>query len=198
MGFWWRGLPARAGSTSFRRDARTAGRMPTAPWAEMVAWAPSPRRDHQLSERRSHGGQDAHRTMGRNGGVGFQPAQGPSAFGETVARQAGCPPHHGKRWWRGLPARAGTTSLRRDGRTAGRMPTAPWEEMVAWASSPRMDHQPSEGRSHGGQDAHRTMGSIVRGPADTRHYHGRSGDSTLRIPSAIHHCWGTRWSSVRS
>jgi hypothetical protein len=30
-------------------------------------------------------------------------------------------------WWRGLPARAWTTSLRRDGRTAGRMPTAPWE-----------------------------------------------------------------------
>jgi hypothetical protein len=30
-------------------------------------------------------------------------------------------------WWRGLPARAWTTTSRRDGRTAGRMPTAPWE-----------------------------------------------------------------------
>jgi hypothetical protein len=30
-------------------------------------------------------------------------------------------------WWRGLPARAWTTSVRRDDRTAGRMPTAPWE-----------------------------------------------------------------------
>jgi hypothetical protein len=30
------------------------------------------------------------------GGVGFQPAHGPPAFGETAARRAGCPPHHGK------------------------------------------------------------------------------------------------------
>jgi hypothetical protein len=30
------------------------------------------------------------------GGVGFQPAHEPSAFGETAARRAGCPPHHGK------------------------------------------------------------------------------------------------------
>jgi hypothetical protein len=36
---------------------------------------------------------------------------------------------------------------------------------VAWASSPRMDHQPSGTRPHGGQDAHRTMGSSVTGPA---------------------------------
>jgi hypothetical protein len=33
--------------------------------------------------------------------------------------------------------------------------------LVAWASSPRMGHQLSEGRPHGGQDAHRTMGSIA-------------------------------------
>jgi hypothetical protein len=31
------------------------------------------------------------------GGVGFQPAHGPPAFGVTTARRAGCPPHHGKR-----------------------------------------------------------------------------------------------------
>jgi hypothetical protein len=31
-----------------------------------------------------------------HGGVGFQPAHGPPAFGETAARRAGCPPHHGK------------------------------------------------------------------------------------------------------
>jgi hypothetical protein len=38
-------------------------------------------------------------------------------------------------WWRGLPARAWTTSLRRNGRTAGRMPTAPWEASShAWRS----------------------------------------------------------------
>jgi VWFA-related protein len=35
--------------------------------------------------------------------------------------------------------------------------------LVAWASSPRMDHQRSERRPHGGQDAHRTMGSIATG-----------------------------------
>jgi hypothetical protein len=29
-------------------------------------------------------------------------------------------------WWRGLPARAWVTSVRSDGRTAGKMPTAPW------------------------------------------------------------------------
>jgi hypothetical protein len=29
---WWRGLPARAWTTGFRRDGRAEGRMPTAPW----------------------------------------------------------------------------------------------------------------------------------------------------------------------
>jgi hypothetical protein len=46
--------------------------------------------------------------------------------------------------------------------------------MVAWASSPRMDHGLSEGRPHGGQDAHRTMESCSDGSADTRHPHWRS------------------------
>jgi len=32
-----------------------------------------------------------------------------------------------------------------------------------------MGHQRSERRPHGGQDAHRTMGRIVRGPAAARH-----------------------------
>jgi hypothetical protein len=31
-----------------------------------------------------------------HGGVGFQPAHGSPALGETAARRAGCPPHHGK------------------------------------------------------------------------------------------------------
>jgi hypothetical protein len=56
------------------------------------------------------------------------------------------------------------------GCTVGRMPTAPWGvmvaghhsapcgAMVAWASSPRKDHSPSEQRPHDGQDARRTMG----------------------------------------
>jgi hypothetical protein len=63
------------------------------------------------------------------GGVGFQPAQSPLASGEPAPRRAGCPPHHGKNhhpWWRGLPARAESLRLRSTGRTAGRMPTAPW------------------------------------------------------------------------
>jgi hypothetical protein len=51
--------------------------------------------------------------------------------------------------------------------------------LVAWASSPRMNHRLSERRPHGGQDAHRTMGSIARVPADIRYRHGRSG-----VPSA--------------
>jgi hypothetical protein len=34
-------------------------------------------------------------------------------------------------WWRGLPARAWTTSLWSDNPTAGKMPTAPWEASSA-------------------------------------------------------------------
>jgi hypothetical protein len=34
-------------------------------------------------------------------------------------------------WWRGLPARARTTSLWSDNPTAGKMPTAPWEASSA-------------------------------------------------------------------
>jgi hypothetical protein len=56
------------------------------------------------------------------------------------------------------------------GCTVGRMPTAPWGvmvaghhsapcgAMVAWASSPRKDHSPSQQRPHNGQDARRIMG----------------------------------------
>jgi hypothetical protein len=47
----------------------------------------------------------------------------------------------------------------RDGHGCGPRHGGP---MVAWASSPRMVHQRSERRPHGGQDAHRTMESSVR------------------------------------
>jgi hypothetical protein len=39
MKSWWRGLPARAWITSFRGFARTAGRMPAAPWEAASATA---------------------------------------------------------------------------------------------------------------------------------------------------------------
>jgi hypothetical protein len=108
-----------------------------------VAWASSPRMDHQPSEWRHHSGQDAHCTMGRDGGVGFQPAHGPPAFGVATPpafgvatpQRAGCPLHHEERWWRGLPARAWTTSLRSGGTAAGRMPTAPSAAAAASASA---------------------------------------------------------------
>ena len=47
--------------------------------------------------------------------------------------------------------------------------------MVAWASSPRKDHSPSEQRPHDGQDARRTMGCSAR----------RSGRTTERVTSAL-------------
>jgi hypothetical protein len=52
--------------------------------------------------------------------------------------------------------------------------TAP-PTMVAWASSPRKDHSPSEQRPHDGQDARRTMGCSDR----------RSGRTTERVASAL-------------
>jgi hypothetical protein len=47
--------------------------------------------------------------------------------------------------------------------------------MVAWASSPRKDHSPSEQRPHDGQDARRTMGCSDRD----------SGRTTERVTSAL-------------
>jgi hypothetical protein len=44
----------------------------------------------------------------------------------SSARERRVPENH-QPWWRGLPARAWTTAFRREGRTAGRMPTAPWK-----------------------------------------------------------------------
>jgi hypothetical protein len=67
--------------------------------------------------------------------------------------------------WASSPRRV--DHLRGGGRTVGRMPTAPWGvmvvghhsapcgAMVAWASSPRKEHSPSEQRPHDGQDARR-------------------------------------------
>jgi hypothetical protein len=43
-----------------------------------------------------------------------------------------------------------------------------------------MVHRLSERRPHGGQDAHRTMGRNVGGPADIRHGHVRSGEPSVR------------------
>jgi hypothetical protein len=68
----------------------------------------------------------------------------------------------------GLRGRTGPDTVTETGHGCGGF-------LVAWASSPRMDHQPSEKRPHGGQDAHRTMGSVVRRLADTRYRHGRFG-----------------------
>jgi hypothetical protein len=94
------------------------------------------------SERRPHSGQDAHCTMGSNGGVGSQPAH--------------------------------ERSSRSDGTTVGRMPTAPWGAMVAWASSPRMDDRLGVTAPQW-QDAHGTMGS--NGGVGSQPAHGRSSRS---------------------
>jgi hypothetical protein len=137
MDSWWRGLPARAWTTSVRGDGRTAGRMPTAPWEaspQAVRRVQRQRQGQRQGQRQrqrqgqrtascsrrprfpvtapGHGHGSRTRTRLSRiprtrclprprlrwilGGVGFQPAHGPPAFGETVARRAGCPPHHGK------------------------------------------------------------------------------------------------------
>jgi hypothetical protein len=56
--------------------------------------------------------------------------------------------------------------------------------LVAWASSPRMDHQRSERRPHGGQDAHRTMGSIATGGPYGPASAAGSGSATARSARA--------------
>jgi hypothetical protein len=56
--------------------------------------------------------------------------------------------------------------------------------LVAWASSPRMDHQRSERRPHGGQDAHRTMGSIATGGPYGPAAAAGSGSATARSARA--------------
>jgi hypothetical protein len=54
--------------------------------------------------------------------------------------------------------------------------------LVAWASSPRKDHLPSENRPHDGQDARRTMGCGVGGSGGVRVRGGGSDSSQLRYP----------------
>jgi hypothetical protein len=60
--------------------------------------APAPQRQGQRQVQRQQAVPGPVRSWLRwsSGGVGFQPAHGPPAFGETAARRAGCPPHHGK------------------------------------------------------------------------------------------------------
>jgi hypothetical protein len=188
MDSWWRGLPARAWTTSLRGGGRTAGKMPAAPWeassgdrrmAGSAAVAP---------ERSAAGSAPA---AGAGAGTGSAPASASSSGTDTVTESGhGHGVSHGPNRL-GEPA-AGSAPAAEAGAGTGSAPASASRSgtrhghgcdgfLVAWASSPRMDYQPSGRRPHGGQDARRTMGSIVRRPSDGRHRHGRPGEISGRV-----------------
>jgi hypothetical protein len=66
-------------------------------------------------------------------------------------------------WWRGLPARAWSTTFQNDGRTAGRMPTAPWEASPRAVLRAQRQRQ-RQGQCQGQRGSRRGLGHRIRPP----------------------------------
>jgi hypothetical protein len=125
---WWRGLPARARTTRLRSSDPTTGRMP-------------PNHGQERQGQRQLQGQDNGASHPAHFEQGISPLAGSVdmtwvELGQrqrqrSTTREWRVPEDH-QRWWRGLPARAGTTRLRSSDPTTGRMPVAP---VAPWAGA---------------------------------------------------------------
>jgi hypothetical protein len=114
----WPPGEARHSHQAGRRDARRWPRSPEQDecFTPPQGGEPERRRDERRMRRKADDGRTS-----------VSASDSGSACGSgSSARERRVPENH-QPWWRGLPARAWTTAFRREGRTAGRMPTAPWK-----------------------------------------------------------------------